>query len=392
MAGSPTQALEFLEDLARRTKPFAERDMESCANRARRAQSRRRPRLRRELREREAAPEALLVLRRGSEASTSARSRCSRACFRVVETIYGVRIHAAACRDVGIRAVRFYEITDGRARASAASTSTFTRATRSAAARGWPRRSAAAGSAAACRRPSRPHLQLLGAGGRKPALFRHGEVNTLFHEFGHGLHHLLTQVDELGVAGINGVEFDAVELPSQFMENFCWSWQVIEPMTRHVDTGARMPRALFERMVAAKNFQSGLNFVRQLEFALFDMRLHHEFAPSGDILSLLDDVRARVAVVKPPAYKPLSAPIRAHLRRRLWGGLLQLQVGRGPVGRRLRRVRGKRRSRCRDRSALPPRGAGRGGSRPALESFVAFRGRKPQIDALLRHNGMTANA
>src|ERR1044071_6296893 len=138
--------------------------------------------------------------------------------------------------------------------------------------------------------------------GDKPALFTHDEVITLFHEFGHGLHHLLTRVDYLAVSGINGVEWDAVELPSQFMENFCWEWEVVEPMTRHVDTGARIPRALFDRMVAAKNFQRGLGFVRQLEFALFDMHMHFDFAPDGDILRLLDDVRRRVAVVKVPEY------------------------------------------------------------------------------------------
>ena len=104
---------------------------------------------------------------------------------------------------------------------------------------------------------------------------------TLFHEFGHGLHQLLTRVEELGVSGINGVEWDAVELPSQFMENFCWEWDVVEPMTRHVETGERMPRALFDRMLAAKNFQSGMQIVRQLEFALFDMHLHHDFDAAG---------------------------------------------------------------------------------------------------------------
>src|SRR6185369_7694962 len=138
----------------------------------------------------------------------------------------------------------------------------------------------------------------------RPALFTHREVITLFHEFGHGLHQLLTQVDELGVAGINGVEWDAVELPSQFMENFCWEWEVVEAMTRHVDSGDRMPRAMFDRLVAAKNFQSALQFVRQLEFAIFDMRLHSGFDPrAGDVLALLDGVRRDVAVLPVPAYQ-----------------------------------------------------------------------------------------
>src|SRR5205085_10865763 len=131
-------------------------------------------------------------------------------------------------------------------------------------------------------------------------VFTHDELITLFHEFGHGLHHLLTRVDYLGVSGINGVEWDAVELPSQFMENFCWEWDVVEPMTRHVDTGARLPRALFDKMLAAKHYQRGLAFVRQLEFALFDMRLHAGFDPAGDVIGLLRDVHNHVAVFDVP--------------------------------------------------------------------------------------------
>ena len=116
-------------------------------------------------------------------------------------------------------------------------------------------------------------------GKAKPALFSHDEVITLFHEFGHGLHHMLTQVDELGVSGISGVEWDAVELPSQFLENFCWEWDVLQHMTAHIDTGAPLPRALFDKMIAAKNFQSGLQTLRQVEFALFDMHLHFDHDP-----------------------------------------------------------------------------------------------------------------
>src|SRR4029078_4883816 len=130
------------------------------------------------------------------------------------------------------------------------------------------------------------------------------EVQTLFHEFGHGLHHLLTRVEDLGVSGINGVEWDAVARRSQFMENFCWEWDVLRHMTRHVDTGAPLPRELFDKMVAAKNFQSGLAMPRQIEFAEFDMRLHHDSAPAAgrSALELLEEVREKVAVLKPPAY------------------------------------------------------------------------------------------
>jgi len=113
----------------------------------------------------------------------------------------------------------------------------------------------------------------------RPATFSHDDVITLFHECGHGLHHLLTQVDELPVSGIHGVEWDAVELPSQFMENFCWEWDVLSGMTGHVDTGVPLPRALYDKMIAAKNFQSGLQILRQIEFGLFDLLLHSEFNP-----------------------------------------------------------------------------------------------------------------
>jgi oligopeptidase A len=139
---------------------------------------------------------------------------------------------------------------------------------------------------------------------RRPALFTHDEVITLFHEFGHGLHHLLTQVEDLGVSGINGVEWDAVELPSQFMENFCWEWDVLQNMTRHTESGEPLPRALFDKMIAAKNFQSGLQTLRQIEFSLFDMRLHTDFDAHGKqtVLQLLDEVRNEVAVLIPPPF------------------------------------------------------------------------------------------
>jgi oligopeptidase A len=227
----------------------------------------------------------------------------------------------------------------------------------------------------------------------KPALFTHGEVSTLFHEFGHGLHQLLTQVDELGVAGINGVEWDAVELPSQFMENFCWEWDVVAPMTRHVQTGERIPRALFDRMLAAKNFQSGMQFVRQLEFALFDMRLYAAPEPATvDVLQLLAEVRAEVAVYPVPDYYRFphqfshifaggyaagyySYKWAEVLSSDAYGAFEEAGVLNPEIGERFRR------------EVLAA-----GGSRPALESFVAFRGRRPQIDALLRHNGMTMAA
>ena len=226
--------------------------------------------------------------------------------------------------------------------------------------------------------------------GGKPALFTHDEVITLFHEFGHGLHHLLTKIEDLGVSGINGVEWDAVELPSQFMENFCWEWDVVRHMTRHVDTGETLPRALYDKMLLAKNFQSGLFTLRQIEFALFDMRLHDDFDPKGElsVLQLLNQIRAQIAVIQPPAFNRFpnnfshifAGGYAAGYYSYKWAEVLSADayslfeengVLSAEVGHRFW-------------SEI----LGRGGSRPALESFVAFRGREPTLDALLRHSGM----
>jgi oligopeptidase A len=156
----------------------------------------------------------------------------------------------------------------------------------------------------------------------------HDDVITLFHEFGHGLHHMLTQVNERDVSGISGVEWDAVELPSQFMENFCWEWNVLRHMTAHVDTGEPLPRALFDKMLAARNFQSGMQTLRQIEFALFDMLLHTEHDPATTSCRCC----ARCAAKWPfcsTRMEPHAAHLQPHLCRWLRGGLLQLQMGRG---------------------------------------------------------------
>jgi oligopeptidase A len=234
-------------------------------------------------------------------------------------------------------------------------------------------------------------------GVRKPALLTHDDVITLFHEFGHGLHHMLTQVNERDVAGISGVEWDAVELPSQFMENFCWEWDVLRHMTAHVDTGESLPRDLYDKMLAARNFQSGLQTLRQVEFALFDMLLHSQpeaVADEAALLALQRQVRDEVAVILPPEYSRTSHTFShifaggysAGYYSYKWAEVLSADAyaafeeagahtGRGPLdvetGRRYRR------------SILEA-----GGSRPAMESFKAFRGREPSIDALLRHQGM----
>jgi len=230
----------------------------------------------------------------------------------------------------------------------------------------------------------------------KPALFTHDEVITLFHEFGHGLHHMLTQVDELGVSGIAGVEWDAVELPSQFMENFCWEWDVLQHMTAHIDTGAPLPRALFDKMIAAKNFQSGLQTLRQVEFALFDMHLHFDHDPYGGktVQDVLNEVRHRVAVMIPPPFNRFqnsfghifAGGYAAGYYSYKWAEVLSADAYGafeevGATGGNILSVETGRKF---QREIL-----GAGGARPALESFKAFRGREPTIDALLRHSGMT---
>ena len=227
----------------------------------------------------------------------------------------------------------------------------------------------------------------------KPAIFTHDEVITLFHEFGHGLHQLLTEVDEISVSGINGVEWDAVELPSQIMENFCWEWEVLTHMTRHVETGASLPMELFDKMIAAKNFQSGMQFVRQLEFALLDMRLHADFDPGkDDLLAVTNRVRQQVAVMTYPDFNRST-----HAFGHIFGG----GYAAGYYSYKWAEVLSADAYAAFEETGVlnPETGArfrrevlGRGGSRPALESFTAFRGRTPEIEALLRHNGMKPSA
>jgi len=389
MARSPHEVLAFLDDLAARARPFAERDMDEVRDFARR-----------ELGLAEvSAPDVAYVsekLRQSRYAFSDQEVKqyfqedvVLGGLFGLVQTLYGIRVRGAEA-PVYHPSVRFFELLDGLGnRVGQFYLDLYARE---------GKRGGAWMDDAINRRRRGSLVQTPVAFltcnfsapvGDRPALFTHSEVNTLFHEFGHGLHQLLTQVDELGVAGINGVEWDAVELPSQFMENFCWEWDVVAPMTRHVDTGERIPRALFDRMLAAKNFQSGMQFVRQLEFALFDMHLHYDYdAARSTPMQLLDEVRKGVAVYAVPEFnrfpyqfshifaggyaagyysykwaEVLSADAYGAFEE---GGVLNPQVG--------------------DRFRREVLAAG--GSRPALESFVAFRGRAPRIDALLRHNGM----
>ncbi len=390
MAESPAQVLGFLTDLAAQVKPFAVRDHDALSTFARERLA---------LDRLEAwdigwASEKLRLERYAfSEQEVKQyfpEPHVLPGLFRLVETLYGIRITPGEAAPWNPD-VRFFDVHDrSGALIGQFYADLFARPSK---------RGGAWMDDAITRKRTRVGIQTPVAylncnfsppvGGR-PALFTHNEVITLFHEFGHGLHHLLTRVEQRGVSGINGVEWDAVELPSQFMENFCWEWDVVRGMSGHVDTGAELPRSLFDKMLAAKNFQNGLQSVRQLEFALFDMRLHHDFDPAGSLtpLQLLEQVREQVAVVLPPEYNRFpnnfshifAGGYAAGYYSYKWAEVLsadayslfeEVGVLNPEAGERFRREI-----------------LGVGGSRPALESFIAFRGREPKIDALLRHSGM----
>ncbi len=232
-------------------------------------------------------------------------------------------------------------------------------------------------------------------GKARPALLTHDDVLTLFHEFGHGLHHMLTRVEVSGVSGIRGVEWDAVELPSQFMENFAWEWEVLQQLSAHVDTGEKLPPALFERMIAARNFQSGLQMLRQVELSLLDMQLHlTEAAQSAaDLIRVSEAVRREVAVLIPPDWHRgawsfshiFAGGYAAGYYSYKWAEVLSADA-----------YELFEEAATRSHTVLDPQAGERfreeilavGGSRTAMESFIALRGRAPRIDALLRHQGL----
>ena len=403
MASSAEDVIAFLEDLAKRARPHGERDATELRDFARHnlglerldawdlAYAAEKLRLERfafsEQEVKQYFPEDAVLA----------------GLFRVAETLYGARIHPAQAPSWHAD-VRFFEIraADGAGNELVGQFYLDLYARESKQGGAWM-------DDAITRRRRGAHIQtpvtyltcnFARPVGDKPALFTHDDVITLFHEFGHGLHHLLTRVEELGVAGINGVEWDAVELPSQFMENFCWEWEVLTGMTRHVDTGEALPRALFERMLAAKNFHSGLAMLRQIEYSIFDMRLHADFDPDGarTPLSLLDDVRANVAVFLPPAFNRFpnsfshifAGGYAAGYYSYKWAEVLSADA--------YSAFEETRDARHAPNGVLDPETGARfrdeilavGGSRPAAESFRAFRGRAPQVDALLKHNGMIA--
>ena len=388
MARSPSEVLDFLRDLARRARPYAERDLAE---------------LREFARERLALPSIeAWDIAYVSEKLKQARYAFSEqelkqyftepkvldGLFRIVETLFEVAIRPDTA-PVWNDSVRFYRIERGTTLVGRFYLDPYARNAKRPGAWMDGVRSRWLRPGGRLQTPM-AHLvcNFAAAVGERPALLTHDDVITLFHEFGHGLHHLLTQIDELAVSGIAGVEWDAVELPSQFMENFCWEWDVLKHLTAHVDTGEPLPRALHEKMVAAKNFQSGLATLRQVEFALFDMRLHAEPGSEARIMQVLDEVRREVAVIVPPPFNRMpmtfghifAGGYAAGYYSYKWAEVLSADAW----------------SAFEERGVLDPETGRRyrgaileaGGSRPALESFKAFRGREPSIDALLRHQGM----
>lgn len=391
MADTPQQVIAFLDTLAKRAKPYAEKDMAELKAYAEKLgfedmQSWDVPYISEKLRQEKYAFSDQEVKQYFPEAKVLA------GLFKVVETIFGVQVRKVDA-PVWHQDASFYEISDQQRNPIAYFyLDLYAR---------HGKRGGAWMDECITRRKTASGIELPVAYltcnfsapvGDNPALFTHDEVITLFHEFGHGLHHMLTQVEEYSVSGIKGVEWDAVELPSQFMENFCWEWEVLRHMTAHVDTGAELPRALFDKMVAAKNFQAGMQTVRQIEFSLFDMRLHSSFDPNGSetALDVIEQVRDEVAVSRPPKWNRFpnsfshifAGGYAAGYYSYKWAEVLsadayslfeELGVLSAEAG-----------------SRFKQEVLAQGGSRPAMESFVAFRGREPSMDALLRHNGMAS--
>ena len=388
MADTPEQVLNFLHDLARRAKPFAEKDFAEIKAFARENLNIEDP-------QSWDLSYAAEKLRQAKYAFSEAEvkkyfpiSKVLAGLFAQIKKLYGIEL-AEKTVPVWHKDVRYFELKQDGQTIGGVYMDLY--------AREGKRGGAWMDGYKSRRRFADGTLQLPTAYlvcnftppvGDKEARLSHDEIITLFHETGHGLHHLLTQVDEVGVSGINGVEWDAVELPSQFMENFVWEYDVLAQMSSHEETGAVLPKELFDKMHAAKNFQRGMFLVRQMEFALFDMEIYHQ-EDEGRLKEwpqILDKVRQEVAVTQPPAYNRFALSFShifaggysAGYYSYAWAEVLSADAYAAfeesddvaETGRRF----------WKEILAV-------GGSRNAAESFKAFRGREPSLDALLRHSG-----
>ena len=393
MASSPDQVMTFLQDLARRALPAARRELDELRAFARERHA---------LETLEAWDVAYYAekLRQHKYAISQEALRpyfpepgVLQGLFGVVRRLYGLRIEEVGGVDVWHEDVRFFDIrdADGTLRGQFY-LDLYARANK---------RGGAWMDECIRRRREGDRVQIPVAyltcnftppSGDGPALFTHDEVLTLFHEFGHGLHHMLTRIDYVGVSGIGGVPWDAVELPSQFMENWCWEREALDLFAVHYQSGEPLPDDMYRRMLAARNFQSAMQMVRQLEFALFDFRLHLEYDPArgARIHELLDEVRGQVAVIRPPGFNRF-----AHSFTHVFAG----GYAAGYYSYKWAEVLSADAFSAFEESGIFDRDTGlrflgaileQGGSRDPLELFIEFRGREPGIDALLRHSGLAA--
>ncbi len=393
MAKSPGQVIKFLEDLAQRSKPFAAKDLENLQEFARS----------------EYGVESLAAwdlpyysekmrqqyfqLSQEEVKSYFPADRVIDGLFAVVNRLYGLKIDQVQGVDSWHPDVKFFRIRDrnedirGRFYLDL-----YARPNKRGGA--WMDECVSRKITGSAKQTPVAYLtcNFSPPTGDNPALLTHDEVITLFHEFGHGLHHMLTQVDHMGVSGIHGVEWDAVELPSQFMENWCWEREVIQLLSGHYQSGEALPDQLFEKMLAAKNFQSGMLMVRQLEFALFDFLIHHQYDPElgGRVYATLDQVREQVAVVIPPKFNRFP-----HSFSHIFAG----GYAAGYYSYKWAEVLSADAFSLFEEHGVFDQATGqaflknileKGGSQDAMDLFVAFRGREPEIDALLRHSGIAA--
>ena len=392
MADSTEQVLHFLRDLAVRSKPFAQRDLDElrafaaeqgCADLASWDTGYYAEKLR----------QSRYSLSQEQVRAWFPIDKVLSGLFAIVQQLYGIEIHELKDFDTWHPDVRLFEIRENGAHVGRFFFDLYARANKRGGA--WmdgarDKRRSAAGELIS------PVANLVcnftPAVQGQPALLTHDEVTTLFHEFGHGLHHLLTRIEHAGVSGINGVAWDAVELPSQFMENWCWEPEGLALISGHFETGEPLPKDLLDKMLAAKNFQSGLMMVRQLEFSLFDFELHATHGDGRSVLQVLESVRDQVAVMRPPAFNRFANSF-AHIfaggyaagyYSYKWAEVLSADAF----------------SLFEEQGVLNPETGrafreailARGGSREAMQLFVDFRGREPSIDALLRHSGLEEQA
>jgi oligopeptidase A len=389
MAQSPAQVLEFLEALAHKSKPYAQRDYEELKAFA--------------------AEQGCTDFQSWDSTYYSEKLRVAKydvsqeelrpyfpaekvisGMFAVVNRLFGISVEQVQSFDTYHEDVRFFKVFKNGAQIASFYLDLFARE---------GKRGGAWMADARVRRKTASGVQLPVAFltcnftppvGDTPSLLTHDEVTTLFHEFGHGLHHMLTQIDVAAVSGINGVAWDAVELPSQFMENWCWEPEAIPLISGHYQTGEPLPKALLDKMLAAKNFQSGLQMLRQIEFALFDFRLHAQYNPATpqSAQEVLQQVRAEVAVVLPPAFNRFENSFSHIFAGGYAAGYYSYKWAEVLSADAFSRFEEEGIFNADTGESFLTEILQQGGSKTPMELFTSFRGREPSIDALLRHSGI----